>query len=268
MDENFKHLRNLSILLGFSIITLLSCKKVQPDMNTIDCSCAKEVSADFTMKEIGSLPSLEQYFTETDTILKNKSVLFTALDESAEYTWYIGNEILHTKSVKRYFNDTWAGQDIPITLVIKKKPNRVCFPNDDGYDSVTKILHVSQYLEITSNDYNFGTIEGKYRFKSAHLQDSFDVVFFISKNEILYPGNALVNFENYDGLGNNCYDLPHGEANNFRQSFFVNGGGCSQIEGNIHNKLNGDTEMNFTLYYPNHPNYSHYQYKGRRISNL
>ena len=52
-DGNYKNMRNLSILIGFSITTLLSCKKVQPDMNSIDCSCAKETSAEFDIEEIG-----------------------------------------------------------------------------------------------------------------------------------------------------------------------------------------------------------------------
>ena len=236
-------------------------------MKELDCSCAKEVSADFTMEESGYFLDFEQYYTFTDTIFKNKRVKFSALEMDAEYTWYIGSEILHTQSVKRFFNDTWAGQDIPITLVAKKKPNRICFPNDDGKDSITKILHVSTFFQESETDFTSGSLEGVYRFKSDHLVDSFDVTFYYSKNTSIVQW-VLVNFENYDGMGSNCYDNNGVDAGNYRQCFIINRGYCELMEGNIHNRVDGTATMDFKLYYPNHPNYKQYHYKGRRISNL
>jgi hypothetical protein len=161
---------------------------VQPNLFELDCSCAKEISADFTMKERATTfgINIDNYLTETDTILKNKRVKFSALLQDSEYTWYIGSEIVHTKTLERYFNDTWAGQDISITLVVKKKTNRICFPNDDGYDSITKILHVSNPIE-TTDDFILGSLEGVYRFKSDHLANSFDVTFYYSKNNSISP---------------------------------------------------------------------------------
>lgn len=185
------------------ILAQFACKKkVQPNLSEQDCSCAKEISADFKMEERGKISgiNIDNYLTETDTILKNKRVKFSALLQDAEYTWYIGSEIVHTKTLERYFNDTWAGQDISITLVVKKKTNRICFPNDDGYDSITKILHVSPFIEALTDDYVLGTIEGKYRFKSDHLPDSFDVKFFGSRNNSNFE-SVLLNLENYDGMG-------------------------------------------------------------------
>ena len=197
--ENFKKMRNLSILIGFSITTLLSCKKVQPEMKELDCSCAKEVSADFTMEEIvaGSFPeSYENFWTFTDTTFSEKTVRFTALETGATYKWYMGSEIVNQKQLKRYFSTAFSNQVLPITLVVKKKPNKICFPNDDGYDSITKFLSVKSDLSETV------FLEGLFRFYSPELKDSFDVqIDFV-------PGDGFghgpyFNMYNYDGLGSN-----------------------------------------------------------------
>lgn len=261
--------RLIFIALSIILLAQYSCKKVQPEMKELDCSCAKEVSAEFTMEERGTIfdSNPDRFLTLTDTTSRNKRVKFTAKEIDAEYTWYIGTEVLHTKTFERNFNDAWAGQNIPITLVVKKKPNRVCFPNEDGYDSITKILHVSQYPIETSDDFIMGSLEGVYRFKSAHLADSFDVTFYFSKNTSVHL-SELFNLENYDGMGANCYDNWGIEAGNYRQCFIINNGYCSFFEGNIHNKIDGTATMDFKLYYTNHPNYKEYHYKGRRISNL
>jgi hypothetical protein len=259
----------LLLLLGFIVFTLISCKKVQPNMDTVDCSCAKEVSADFTMEERGTVfgPNPDRFLTLTDTTSRNKVVKFSAKEVDAEYTWYIGTEIINSKTFERNFPDIWAGQNIPITLVVKKKTNRICFPNDDGYDSITKILHVSQYPIETADNFIMGSLEGVYRFKSAHLADSFDVTFYFSKNTSI-DLFELFNLENYDGMGANCYDNRGIEAGNYRQCFIINNGYCSLLEGNIHNKMDGTATMDFSIYYPGHPNYQVFNYKGRRISNL
>ncbi len=261
-------MKKLHFLFILIVLTFLhsSCKKVQPEMKELDCSCAKEVSADFTMEESGYFLDFEQYYTITDTIFNKKRVKFSALEMDAEYTWYIGSEILHTQSVERYFSDTWAGQDIPITLVVKKKPNRICFPDSDGSDSITKVLHVSQFTQETTSDFISGSLEGVYRFKSDHLVDSFDVTFFISKNQEI--PRMEVNIENYDGLGSNCYENNGIDDITYRRCFIINRGYCELMEGNIHNRIDGTATMDFKLYYPNHPNYKQYHYKGRRISNL
>lgn len=192
--------RTLLFLLGAFVLLQYSCKKVQPDLNNLDCGCAHEVSADFTMEEIvgGSFPeSYENFWTFTDTTFSEKTVRFTALEEGASYKWYMGSEIVNQKQVKRYFSSSFDNQILPITLVVKKKPNKICFPNDDGYDSITKFLSVKSIslLEATF-------LEGVFRFYSTELKDSFDV-------EIDFlPGDGFghgpyFNMYNYDGMGSN-----------------------------------------------------------------
>jgi len=232
------------------LVVVTACHKDQPEMNTNltdPCSFAKEVSADFDILEIsGQTGSNFEKTTPTDTIFHNKSVRFIAKDSTATYTWYIGNEVLTDRAVVRYFDNALIGQNIPITLVVKKDPNLVCFPNDDGYDSITKVFHVSQFPIINIPSIEIGSIEGTYRVKSDHLPDSFDVVFYMSYNNL---SQQKRNFENYDGYGSNCLNQADPNGGNYRQSW-TNGGTslsqCDYLIGNIHNRLDGVVEMNFT----------------------
>lgn len=256
------------------LITLTACRKEQPEMTTEisnPCDCASEVVADFDILEIsGQTGSIFEKTTPTDTILKNKSVRFLAKDSAANYTWYIGNEVLTDREVVRYFDNSIAGQDISISLVIKKSPNTICYPNDDGYDSIVKILHVSQYPIINApTTLEFGSIDGTYRVKSEHKVDSFDVVFYTTLNS----GQHKFNIENYDGNGTNCLDQAFlGGITNYRQVGTNSGTGtlvCEYLRGNIHNRLDGVAEMNFTTRVYNDENVLityEWLYLGRKLN--
>jgi hypothetical protein len=262
------------IALGIILLAQYSCKKVQPDMNSIDCSCAKQVSADFSMEERATIigNDIDNYLTETDTILKFKRVKFSSKENDAEYTWYIGNEILHSKTVERFFNDTWAGQTLPITLVVKKKPNLICFPFDDGYDSITKFITVSSINLIGSiGESNF---EGQYKVKSPLLPDS--IIIILDYHYSQSVSSNMLNIINYDGLGSDCLDefgysiYLHDIKPNYKQyfirSFVVSKG--EGINGDI--KLNGNkVEMNIKTgkYVNGVYNFDAFdwKYKGRKL---
>lgn len=77
---------------------------------------------------------------ESDTVLRS-DITFTALDmgKGADFTWYIGREVLKGRTVtRRSFPEN---EDIPITLVVRREPDLDCFPNDDGYDSLTRVMY-------------------------------------------------------------------------------------------------------------------------------
>lgn len=176
--SGYSNLRWSFVLLASFVFMVFSCKKEQPQPNNglKNCDCAHEVNANFSIEEIASVVSQDQYLTETDTIYAGKNVRFYAKEDSAEYTWYIGSEVLTTREVKRYFSSAYAGITIPITLVVKKKPNSICFPNDDGYDSISKSFYIVPELQFPQfyEDTNF-RIEGNYRVKSEFDSDSLDI---------------------------------------------------------------------------------------------
>ncbi|MEX1190875.1 MAG: hypothetical protein WEA99_02795 [Brumimicrobium sp.] len=241
--------KTLFYFTGFLLISL-ACKKEQPEMNNEvkdPCDCATKISADFKIEE--STGAVIQNLTETDTVFKNKWVHFTALEEDASYTWYIGTEELTDQSVSRFFNDTWEGYDIPITLVVEKEPNSVCFPNDDGYDSITKSFHVSQYPESTGvpfSNVNAGSIEGKYRVKSSHLPDSFDIELNITVDDQGGPIGHYFNIINYNGYGDSCINQAEVKGMNYRQIWSDPTLSCNTLYARIHNRIDGITEMRMT----------------------
>ncbi len=166
------------------LMYVIACKKQQPQMTTEvtnPCDCATEVSAAFIMEELAGVPGSgkEKYKSETDTIYGSSPVLFTALEKDAEYTWYIGAEVITEKTFWRFFDNTLAGQTLPMTLVVKKKPNTTCFPNDDGYDSITKTITIVDGTQLFTTPNHF---EGTYRISDSASVDSIDIVIDFDNN--------------------------------------------------------------------------------------
>jgi hypothetical protein len=256
-------------LLFFALAFLTSCHKEQAILpnGLNDCGCAEETSADFFMEEESvNVPSVA-YYTDTDSIQRNKNVRFKVKQDGGTFKWYIGSEILETPEVTRFFATSTVGLTVPITLVHKRKPNKICFPNDDGYDSIVKYLTITSYPIDNGSDFDFGSIEGSYRVKSTHLTDSFDVEIQIVKDGL---GLSKVNFYNYDGQGSNCLNqIEMNSGSNYRE-IFLNGGTatlvCDYLRGRIKNQINGIAEMNITFFYPSHPNYSVRKYLGRKLN--
>ncbi len=195
-------------ILILSILT--SCKKDnQPPMSDglIACDCAKETSADFRIIESATDDAdYGLFITETDTAYANRNIYFIASEKNADYKWYIGTEILTDSMVGRFFPSSVENQTIPITLVVKKKPNTICFPNDDGYDSITKYIHFVKLPDPTGalQPYLFN-MAGTYRVKMPHLSDSQDITITSIMDEFNFL--PMLGVSNYDGAGNNI-DLP------------------------------------------------------------
>ncbi|MFK7969645.1 MAG: hypothetical protein AB8F95_04720 [Bacteroidia bacterium] len=143
-----------SLIVLMALVTIVSgCKPDCEDPRNPECpnfdpciDSPGEVKADFYIYESGGLAEkqaidrnrFEPY--DTDTIAVADAV-FVAIedDEDADYTWYIGSQVLKGRSVsRRQFPE---GKNIPITLVVKRSPDLDCFPNDDGYDSLTRTMY-------------------------------------------------------------------------------------------------------------------------------
>ncbi len=239
-------------LLWMLIMGLLlsACKKEQPQLRSLeeDCGCAKEVSADFVMEEMTTGNINFARYTNTDSIFGDKNVRFTALEENADYTWYIGSEVIKTKEVTRFFPNSMVGQTIPVTLVTKKKANIICLPNDDGYDSIVKYLTIAETYDYDGPFVDSTFIEGTYRLKSPLLQDSIDMIIDYRYQGVGFFGVRL-NIYNYDGSGNNCIDIMQRREYNYRQFWTfdqtaINAG--DYLQGDFKINLNGLVEANFT----------------------
>ncbi|MEZ4775016.1 MAG: hypothetical protein R3D00_17665 [Bacteroidia bacterium] len=99
------------------------------------CLDKKPVSAAFEIREafyLGYPPDWETY--DTDTVVTGL-VEFYALEADAQYEWHIGSEVIRTRSVAR--SDFPPG-NTTIRLKVTKKPDIMCFPDDDGVDSLAR----------------------------------------------------------------------------------------------------------------------------------
>ena len=266
-------MRQRIFYIALILLAFTGCKKYeQPELTEVntDCDCASEVSAEFEILELESLPQFNPIGTDSDTIFHQQNVIFRAKEENAEYTWYIGNEVLNTKEVGRNFSAAWGGQDITVSLVVRKSPNAICLPNDDGYDSISRTFYVQPYgaCDLTSEFVNDTTLmEGTFRVKSAHLTDSFDVTI----DYVDEPGGLKrIYIHNYDGVGTNIQSISRcgGNLMTYRglwiqsQGTFYN---CFQ--GEIFYQLNGTAIFNLRLceYVGGSLVYTDYTYTGRKL---
>jgi hypothetical protein len=242
---------------------ITACRKKQPQMTELNtnCDCASEVSAEFLMEEF--MTSTSELLSETDTMNRGNNILFTAMDSTADYIWYIGSEVIDEKTFTRSFDASLIGQTLPMHLVVKRTPNNICFPNDDGYDSITKYLTVidpgNQYVDSTYR------IEGVFRMKDASMADSVDITLDMD-NSYVYPetgvnwGPVFV-FKNMDGQG---LEIPFRErGNTYRQVWFkANGLGFSSDCYVRFIKSPSRIEMKFGAF----EGYPAYHFFGRKIN--
>ncbi len=263
----------LILIASFGVL-LNSCRKEQPELPGAvnPCQNARYVTADFLMEERSTPLNVDVLFTNTDTIFKNKNVRFTALEDDADYTWYIGSEVIKERSFGRFFSDQLAGLDIPITLVVRKDPNKLCIPDDNGYDSLTKILHVSN-INVSYGTggpdtvyHNLGSLSGTFRVKSDHLPDSFDVKISFYETWV----RLFCNIENYDGEGSNCLFQSRPMHLNYRalRDFYgTSTMQCNAMMGKIENKLNKTVQMDLSFrYQPESQVFIYRKYIGRKLN--
>ncbi len=145
----------------FLILIMLSCKENRDifpekkcnDSTDINCpnydSCLvkKPVSADFLIEY--NFAGIGQDWQPEESHIWQGDVRFTAIEEDADYTWYLGSEIIKDRSFIRNFSKVGNGATIVPTLVVNKFPDTACFPSDDGHDSLSKnltVLNTCDYL--------------------------------------------------------------------------------------------------------------------------
>lgn len=118
--------------------TIPSCKR---DKDENICDGAHPVNANFKVYENSSFPlpdKLKDLWLDipSDTFLNGTE--FIADEPDAKYEWRIGIKSYSTRSVTVNFQTASTGSVIPITLIVEKQPNKACFPDDDGKDSITR----------------------------------------------------------------------------------------------------------------------------------
>ena len=213
----------------FFFFIAFSCKK-DDFSSTGGYNCAKEkpVSADFMMGEIYG-----DEFIDLDTVVMDvdyndgnpanfirdtyRTVHFKANLAGASYEWQVGNN--GTVKTSKEFSLLFSNRvgTIPVRLIVHKAPNKYCFPNDDGIDTIVRYLTVDNVEPHPL----FGEYKG---YSLSNPSEQFTIKMDTSRFNQL-------GFEPYTGhysVYNGVYNLPNG--NTGWQSF--GGGTNSAVCGN------------------------------------
>jgi hypothetical protein len=136
------------------ILALAACEKDIAPSNP--CDTQQETSAAFTIKEATiqqiNSPTRKDFLMDTDSVYFS-SVFFEATQQDADsFIWQVGSEIepRYGKQVNVVFPDNLRGTTFNVRLIVKRKPNTRCFPNDDGIDTVIRRFYFVRFNEPLS----------------------------------------------------------------------------------------------------------------------
>lgn len=184
----------LAVITFIFLPLLFSCRKECMDYKDPECEnynpCwdAEEVNAGFKVFETYSfpVPYSEKWYNiyETDTF--HNIAIFKADCDDCEYTWLIGSGIYNTREVYLRFFSLPALSQVEITLIVKKSPNKKCFPNDDGVDTFSKIVMIGK-----SETNNFFKTRPSLSLPQLNFQHNFPE---------LGPQNFLISYNLVDSL--------------------------------------------------------------------
>lgn len=118
--------------MGVLVLCLTTCKKDIAPRNP--CDTEQVVTADFVVEEL-----IGNRWFQGDTIACCNKVRLQALQEADEYVWIVGQDTFHEKIV---YDSNFPFGWLDVTLVIKRKPNTLCFPDDDGLDTKHRKIYV------------------------------------------------------------------------------------------------------------------------------
>jgi len=246
-----------------SVLLLLTfgCRKKQPDLNPAQnaCDCLIRQRSTFEMGEIA-----QNLFIDLDTIVvpidymdgnpanfdynNPVNVEFSSNNPNAiSYEWIVGNNQPVIKN-NRNFSLSFGGAlgTIPVKLITKSKLNTMCIPDDDGYDTIVRLLTLINidphpltglYYGINNNfPGNIFSVE----IDTFRSENNPNQVYFGIKN--LPQGNT---FDRFNIFGTSFFQgiSESGGSNNYVQ-FASNG-----INSGLFDYKSRKIEINYSAYY-------------------
>jgi hypothetical protein len=124
----------LKLIIAILIIPF-ACNPKEEIAPENPCAGQEEVKADFVIEEL-----IGDRWFEGDTIANyGNKVRFRPLQKAESYTWILGAETLTTQTViKSTFPIGW----LDVKLIVKRTPNKTCFPFYDGIDTTERKFYV------------------------------------------------------------------------------------------------------------------------------
>jgi hypothetical protein len=94
-------------------------------------------------------------------------LLVAKQENGSEYTWWIGDDPTPRKGKETLVTFGRDYGEIPITLAVKKEVDTSCFPQDDGIDTVRKVIDLITYYELDT----WGMYRGYNEDQPGHFFD-------------------------------------------------------------------------------------------------
>ena len=169
------------------------------------CAGSHEVSAEFTIEQkVGTSPA-NAYFIETtgascrlSSDAGTSDIRLYGRQDGLNYKWIIGADTIYEREYIFRFSNEFAGGIYPIKLIVSGEIDSLCFPNDNGMDTVIKYLPVVDFMD--------NPILGTYKIAwDSAPQDSFDVKISSHIQQIVYYDVFAHNFSNLGSIEDSCY---------------------------------------------------------------
>lgn len=190
-----------SIVVVAFYVTLLQLFGCGGDPEPDPCLDKKPVKADFTIGELisffgGNKPDT---IVLSDTVLTGNFIVFNALDNYESYEWRVGDDprVFNTKQLKLLFQ---FPETLTVSLTVKGKALKNCFPDDDGMDTqVRKIVVIDRKLNPIFGQYEGAIISNPGDvFKVEVVHDAFfDQINIININKNCYPINESIGLRGF-----------------------------------------------------------------------
>jgi hypothetical protein len=190
-------MKKLLLIIGLSLTALAgaaylqSCRKTRcqdpsnPDCENYDPCYGKQapkahflmgVSSDQRFRINGVWDSII-----SDTIFYKTSVFFkTTLQNVNALRWLLGSEVINDKYFRRSFGNAPYGK-YSVTHIIEKTPDKACFPNDDGRDTLKRTFYINPFYDFP--------IVGQYKVLFKGETDS--IIFSVLPYEF-QPGSGII----------------------------------------------------------------------------
>lgn len=236
----------MKILIYLLIISLsffmMACPDDDPNKPIIDpCEGKSPVTADFHIYDtspwlyIGVDPLIDRwdFYIDTDTLIFTSDVTFSAFEENAEYEWHLGTEIIKDKSFTR--TNFPPDQNIYVKLIVRKEPNTLCFPDDDGIDTLERVFRTVSFDDesgLLDYDPVIGTYLGSNQDEPNNV---FNIYIFVKPkdpNDPIKGSQSIVN-----GLLNYYNNKEWREGLAFYKKWYLSNLGEGYVDSNVRPEL-------------------------------
>jgi hypothetical protein len=180
------------------------------------CTAETPVSAEFRIIENGSWPPLELYDTMYFDTFYTGDLITEAIHQHPDwkYQWKIGSGDYEGVSTALNYGSAGYGEAISMTLMVEGPPNTDCFPDDDGRDTVTRVVYQGSGNPSTDH-LTLGMYHG---YLNGNPKDTTTLGFFYYYDD--NSGRLLMDMVNfYPG----CSSPPWTQAGTTRKYLFTSG---------------------------------------------